>query len=53
MYEEEQQPSDQYLIQRFRSNQDFTHRDFGICDVKIHKSSGLAILQFPMAPFIR
>ena len=37
--EEEQQPSDQYLIQRFRSNRDFTHRDFGICDVKIHKSS--------------
>jgi hypothetical protein len=40
MCEEQQQPSDQCLIQRFRSHRDFTHREFGILIVDMHMYSG-------------
>jgi hypothetical protein len=48
MCEEQQQPSDQCLIQRFRSHRDFTHREFGILIVDVHMYSEPPNLRFPI-----
>jgi hypothetical protein len=51
MSEEEQQPSDRCLIQRFRSHRDFTLREFGILTVNIHLYLEPPILRSPMCSF--
>jgi hypothetical protein len=52
MCEEQQQPFDQRLIQRFRSHRDFTHREFNILIVDMHMySEPLDSLDSRYAPF--
>jgi hypothetical protein len=51
MSEYTQQPSDQGLIQRFRSNRDFTLREFGILILDMHLYSEPPILRSPMCSF--